>query len=213
MIEFAILPALCAAAVLCGDSDPSTPQADKDAQAILAVERGAFERWAKGDLSGFLDASDPEVDYFDPVVEARLEGLPALRALFNSDMLRTVSSGISDLVLPLRTMAPREMPANLPITGASAVSTRSVAPTLAFCRAAERSPVACGSAAETTTGRATINNIKRPIITSSSRDQKYALKPSRTPFDVPIDQLCPSRFSCCGGMPDAYSVRVPSYQL
>ena len=82
MIEFAILPALCAAAVLCGDSDPSTAQADKDAQAILAVERGAFERWAKGDLSGFLDASDPEVDYFDPFLEARLDGLSALRALY-----------------------------------------------------------------------------------------------------------------------------------
>ena len=30
-----------------------------------------------------LDASDPEVDYFDPVVEARLDGLPALRALYD----------------------------------------------------------------------------------------------------------------------------------
>jgi ketosteroid isomerase-like protein len=83
MIEFTILPALCAAAVLCGDSKASAAQADKDAQAILAVERGAFERWAKGDLNGFLDASDPEVDYFDPVVETRLEGLPALRALYD----------------------------------------------------------------------------------------------------------------------------------
>ena len=83
MIEFAIAPALCAAAVLCGGSDASATQADKDAQAILAIERGAFERWAKGDLNGFLDASDPEVDYFDPFLDARLEGLPALRALYD----------------------------------------------------------------------------------------------------------------------------------
>jgi len=83
MIEFAILPALCAAAVLCGGSDASAAPADKDAQAILAVERGAFERWAKGDLNGFLDASDPEVDYFDPFLDARLVGLPALRALYD----------------------------------------------------------------------------------------------------------------------------------
>jgi ketosteroid isomerase-like protein len=83
MIEFAIVAALCAAAVLCGGSDASAAQADKDAQAILAVERGAFERWAKGDLNGFLDASDPEVDYFDPFLDARLEGLPALRALYD----------------------------------------------------------------------------------------------------------------------------------
>jgi ketosteroid isomerase-like protein len=82
MIELAIFPALCAATVLCGDSDASAARADGDAQAILAVERGAFERWAKGDLNGFLDASDSDVDYFDPFLEARLDGLPALRALY-----------------------------------------------------------------------------------------------------------------------------------
>jgi hypothetical protein len=54
-----------------------------DARAILAVERAAFERWAKGDLGGFLDASDPEVDYFDPFLDKRLDGLPALRALYD----------------------------------------------------------------------------------------------------------------------------------
>jgi hypothetical protein len=83
MIEFTVLPALCAAVVLSGDSSPSASQADKDTQAILAIERGAFERWAKGDLNGFLDASDPEVAYFDPFLEARLDGLPALRALYD----------------------------------------------------------------------------------------------------------------------------------
>jgi hypothetical protein len=83
MIEFTILPVLCAAAVLCSDSSAPAAPADKDAQAILAVERAAFERWAKGDLNGFLDASDPEVDYFDPFIDARLDGLPALRALYN----------------------------------------------------------------------------------------------------------------------------------
>ncbi len=83
MIEFAILPGLYAAAVLCGDSNASAAPSDKDAQAILAVERSAFERWAKGDLNGFLDASDSDVDYFDPFLEARLDGLPALRALYD----------------------------------------------------------------------------------------------------------------------------------
>ena len=61
-----------------------------DVQAILAVERGAFERWAKGDLSGFLDASDDEVDYFDPFLEARLDGLPALRALCGKALEKVV---------------------------------------------------------------------------------------------------------------------------
>jgi hypothetical protein len=53
-----------------------------DAAAILATEHSAFERWAQGDLNGFLEASDPTVDYFGPFLEARLEGLPALRALY-----------------------------------------------------------------------------------------------------------------------------------
>jgi ketosteroid isomerase-like protein len=83
MIEFTILAALCAAVTLCSDADGPAAPADKDAQAILAIERGAFERWAKGDLNGFLEASDPEVDYFDPFIENRLEGLGALRALYD----------------------------------------------------------------------------------------------------------------------------------
>jgi ketosteroid isomerase-like protein len=56
--------------------------ADTDAQAILAVERDAFERWATGDLNGFLEASAPDVSYFDPFIDARLNGLPALQALY-----------------------------------------------------------------------------------------------------------------------------------
>jgi hypothetical protein len=65
-----------------GDLDEKLTKADQDARTILAMERAAFERWAEGDLSGFTEASDPEVDYFDPFLEARLEGLPALRALY-----------------------------------------------------------------------------------------------------------------------------------
>jgi ketosteroid isomerase-like protein len=53
-----------------------------DAVAILAIERRAFERWAKADWTGFLEISDAEVDYFDPFLDARLEGLPALTKLY-----------------------------------------------------------------------------------------------------------------------------------
>jgi len=53
-----------------------------DEAAILAIERGAFERWAVGDLSAFLEASDEEVDYFDPFIEKRLQGLSALREFY-----------------------------------------------------------------------------------------------------------------------------------
>ena len=56
---------------------------DPDEHAILAVERGALERWAKGDPNGFLAASDAEVTYFDPFLDARLDSLAALGALYD----------------------------------------------------------------------------------------------------------------------------------
>ncbi|MGC4050325.1 MAG: hypothetical protein QM757_13185 [Paludibaculum sp.] len=52
MTRFAMLPLLflCAESEKAGVPDQPKTQAEKDEQAILAVERGAFERWAKGDL-------------------------------------------------------------------------------------------------------------------------------------------------------------------
>ena len=49
---------------------------------ILALERQALARWGKGDPGGFLAISAPDVTYFDPFQEARVDGLPALRALY-----------------------------------------------------------------------------------------------------------------------------------
>jgi ketosteroid isomerase-like protein len=53
-----------------------------DAAQILALEGAALDRWAKGDPDGFLEASHPDVVYFDPVLEKRLDGLEELRALY-----------------------------------------------------------------------------------------------------------------------------------
>jgi len=49
---------------------------------ILAREREALDRWGKGDPGGFLDISAPDVTYFDPFQTARVDGLPALKALY-----------------------------------------------------------------------------------------------------------------------------------
>jgi hypothetical protein len=54
------------------------------ADTILEMERAALERWGRGDPDGFLEISDPEVVYFDPFVERRLNGHPALKALYDS---------------------------------------------------------------------------------------------------------------------------------
>ena len=48
------------------------------------MERAALARWAKGDPSGFLEISDPEVVYFDPFQPRRLNGLAELTRLYES---------------------------------------------------------------------------------------------------------------------------------
>ncbi len=52
--------------------------------AIIALERAALDRWGKGDPSGYLEISAPDVVYFDPYVERRLDGLEALTRLYEA---------------------------------------------------------------------------------------------------------------------------------
>jgi hypothetical protein len=49
-----------------------------DADAILDLERDALARWCSGDPGGFLAICAPDVVYFDPFLERRLDGLDAL---------------------------------------------------------------------------------------------------------------------------------------
>lgn len=51
---------------------------------IIAMEREALTRWCNGDPSGFLEISAPEVVYFDPMLPARMNGLEALTAYYES---------------------------------------------------------------------------------------------------------------------------------
>jgi ketosteroid isomerase-like protein len=50
--------------------------------AILDLERAALERWGRGDPDGFLEISAPDLSYFDPFTERRLDGLDALRSMY-----------------------------------------------------------------------------------------------------------------------------------
>ena len=45
---------------------------------IVAMESRALERWCNGDPGGFLEISADEVRYFDPFLDKRLDGKPAL---------------------------------------------------------------------------------------------------------------------------------------
>lgn len=49
---------------------------------ILSLERAALDRWGQGDPSGFIELSSPDVVYFDPFIERRIDGLEALEAYY-----------------------------------------------------------------------------------------------------------------------------------
>jgi ketosteroid isomerase-like protein len=49
-----------------------------EADTIIAMEKRALDRWGRGDPSGFLEISSPDVVYFDPYLEKRIDGLQQL---------------------------------------------------------------------------------------------------------------------------------------
>jgi hypothetical protein len=52
------------------------------AQEVLALERQAMDGWLKGNPDPQLAISDPQITYIHAVVEKRVEGLAALRELY-----------------------------------------------------------------------------------------------------------------------------------
>src|SRR5207247_3180880 len=69
------LPMLVAAS--CASASP-----EDAAATIIALERGALDRWGKGDPQGYLEIYAPEVTYFDPVQERRVDGATAMQKLY-----------------------------------------------------------------------------------------------------------------------------------
>lgn len=57
---------------------------DEVGMEIIEMERAALDRWGKGDPGGFLEICAPDVVYFDPYREARIDGLSALAALYKT---------------------------------------------------------------------------------------------------------------------------------
>ena len=49
-------------------------------ESIIALERGALDRWSKGDPGGFYDIMNADENYFDPLTDKRVDGLEALKA-------------------------------------------------------------------------------------------------------------------------------------
>ena len=49
---------------------------------VIALERAALDRWGQGDPSMYLALFTPDVTYFDPFQERRVDGVAAMTALF-----------------------------------------------------------------------------------------------------------------------------------
>jgi ketosteroid isomerase-like protein len=55
---------------------------DYSPESIIALERGALDRWGKGDPRGYFEIMANEETYFDPTTAKRVDGLAALKAHF-----------------------------------------------------------------------------------------------------------------------------------
>ena len=56
---------------------------DAVATEIIGMERAALDRWGTGDPSGYLEICAPDVVYFDPFLERRIDGLAGLTAHYD----------------------------------------------------------------------------------------------------------------------------------
>lgn len=54
----------------------------RQSEAIIALERAALDRWGNGDPEGYLGLYAPDVTYFDPMQEGRINGAAAMRSLY-----------------------------------------------------------------------------------------------------------------------------------
>jgi uncharacterized protein (TIGR02246 family) len=53
---------------------------DRIGAEIIATERAALDRWIKLDPQGYLDVYGPDVTYFDPTTDKRVDGREAMQA-------------------------------------------------------------------------------------------------------------------------------------
>jgi ketosteroid isomerase-like protein len=79
---------------------PSIHADDDPSETIIAMERAALDRWGRGDPSGFLEISAPDVVYFDPYLERRIDGREALAKHYEA-IRGKVSISRYELINPL----------------------------------------------------------------------------------------------------------------
>ena len=75
ILACAVATALCGV-LAAADSSEAT------GRAILAMETAAMDGWQQGNPDPALAIADPDITYFHVVFDKRVDGLPALKALF-----------------------------------------------------------------------------------------------------------------------------------
>ena len=71
---------IAVASAIAASAGTHATQVDRDAD-VIAIERKSLDRWIKGDPDGFLESYAPEVTYFSPTEERRVDGRQAMTAL------------------------------------------------------------------------------------------------------------------------------------
>jgi ketosteroid isomerase-like protein len=71
------------AAALCGVLAAANGN-EATAREVLALERTTLDGWQMGNPDPLLAISDPEITYIHVVTDKRLDGLPAVKALFEA---------------------------------------------------------------------------------------------------------------------------------
>src|SRR3977135_4397027 len=75
-----VLPILLVGSVSVTSCSRST--VDFQPETIVALERGALDRWGKGDPQGYFDIMASDQTYFDPMTAKRIDGQDALKKYF-----------------------------------------------------------------------------------------------------------------------------------
>jgi ketosteroid isomerase-like protein len=59
------------------------PPDDFQPDTVIALERGALDRWGKGDPQGYFEIMAQDQTYFDPMTAKRIDGQDALKKYIN----------------------------------------------------------------------------------------------------------------------------------
>ena len=58
---------------------PAPPASDAVLEELLSLERAALDRWLRLDPDGYLGLFAPDISYFDPTADRRVDGLDVMR--------------------------------------------------------------------------------------------------------------------------------------